>query len=90
MTYIITFDSHFGAIAFSNACAKQNIKVTLMPVPRFLSSSCGTCAKIESDAESDARICDLRNSQTEQIVRIDKEAMDKQSCEIVWKRDENA
>lgn len=44
MKYIATFYSHFGAIRFKKLCGKQGISVTVMPVPRSLSSSCGTCA----------------------------------------------
>ena len=43
MTYIITFFSHFGAIRYKSLCDKAGINSKLMPVPRSLSSSCGTC-----------------------------------------------
>lgn len=43
-TYYITFYSHFCAIAFSKTHTAGS--VTLMPVPRALSSSCGTCARL--------------------------------------------
>lgn len=43
-TYYVTFYSHFSAIAFSKTYTADS--VTLMPVPRALSSSCGTCAKL--------------------------------------------
>ena len=45
-TYIITFYSHFSAIGFQKAMKKIGIKATLMPIPRHLSSSCGTCVKV--------------------------------------------
>ena len=41
--YIATFYSHFGAIRFKKELAKKEINATLSPVPRNLSSSCGTC-----------------------------------------------
>lgn len=47
MAYIATFYSHFGAIRFQKQCAQRGVAVRLMPVPRALSSSCGTCARFE-------------------------------------------
>jgi len=46
-TYIVTFYSHFSAIRFQKILtADSAVRITLMPVPRILSSSCGTCAQI--------------------------------------------
>ena len=42
--YIVTFYSHFGAMRFKKELEAFSVPVSLMPVPRFLSSSCGTCA----------------------------------------------
>lgn len=47
MIYIATFYSHFGAVRFKRLCESQEISATLMPVPRDLSSSCGTCVRYE-------------------------------------------
>lgn len=47
MTYITTFYSHFGAIRYKKSCGEQNIPARIMPVPRDLSSSCGTCVASE-------------------------------------------
>ena len=47
--YIVTFCSHFGATQFKNEYEGMGVNVTLMPVPRYLSSSCGTCAMVETD-----------------------------------------
>lgn len=43
MVYIALFFSHFGAIRFHHEVAGAFDDVHLMPVPRSLSSSCGTC-----------------------------------------------
>lgn len=43
MICIATFYSHFGAIRFKKECEKQDWPAKIMPVPRTLSSSCGTC-----------------------------------------------
>lgn len=41
--YIATFYSHFGAVRFKRTLEKNRIPAKVMPVPRSLSSSCGTC-----------------------------------------------
>lgn len=47
MTSIATFYSHFGAIRFKRSCDREGISARIMPVPRDLSSSCGTCVQFE-------------------------------------------
>lgn len=51
MIYIATFYSHFGAVRFKKECKKEKIIAEAMPVPRDLSSSCGTCVKFETDKD---------------------------------------
>lgn len=46
--YIATFFSHFGAMRFKKNCDSRQIPARLMPVPRSLSSSCGTCVSFQS------------------------------------------
>lgn len=48
MKYIATFYSHFGAVRFKKMCDGHGIEAKLMPVPRDLSSSCGTCVTYET------------------------------------------
>ncbi len=48
MVYIMTFYSHFGAVRFKKKCDEKQIPARMMPVPRNLSSSCGTCVRYES------------------------------------------
>ena len=47
MTYIATFYSHFGAIRFKKLCEGRGWTARVMPVPRNLSSSCGTCVRYD-------------------------------------------
>ena len=47
MAYIATFYSHFDAIRFHKRCQRQGLEARLMPVPRTLSSSCGTCVRCQ-------------------------------------------
>ena len=45
MILIATFYSHFGAVHFKRYCGTRGWEAKLMPVPRQLSSSCGTCVR---------------------------------------------
>lgn len=45
--YIATFHSHFGAVRFKKESGIPEVR--LMPVPRDLSSSCGTCAFFQAE-----------------------------------------
>jgi hypothetical protein len=49
MIYLATFYSHFGAIRFVKACKKLGYPAEAMPVPRSLSSSCGTCVRFSTE-----------------------------------------
>ena len=49
MTCIATLYSHFGAIRFKKTCEGMGWPARLMPVPRNLSSSCGTCVRYEGE-----------------------------------------
>ena len=66
-TYIATFYSHFGALRFKKACDALGIPARTMPVPRNLSSSCGTCTRFEADAVPDYR---AHEDELETIVRV--------------------
>ena len=67
MTYIATFFSHFGAIRFRKLCQKAGWPARIMPVPRDLSSSCGTCVRYDGTA-----ICPDASmpEEVEQIVEV--------------------
>lgn len=67
MTYIATFYSHFGAIRFKKLCATRGWVAQVMPVPRDLSSSCGTCVRYDGDT-----LCpsDIMPEEVEQIVQV--------------------
>ena len=64
MICIATFYSHFGAIRFKRTCDSLGIKANVMPVPRNLSSSCGTCVRFEGDCPDDPP------QEVEQIVSV--------------------
>ncbi|MGN0294115.1 MAG: DUF3343 domain-containing protein [Lachnospiraceae bacterium] len=65
--YIATFFSHFGATRFKKNCSRQGLPAQVMPVPRSLSSSCGTCVKYAADKDP-VPVDHLQ--EIEQIVRI--------------------
>ena len=43
--YIATFHTHLSALMTSRALTELSIQARMMPVPRKLSSSCGTCVR---------------------------------------------
>ncbi|MCL2527430.1 MAG: DUF3343 domain-containing protein [Defluviitaleaceae bacterium] len=47
-SYIATFFSHYDALVFFNYLNEAGITPKLIPVPRRLSSSCGTCVAFEA------------------------------------------
>jgi hypothetical protein len=49
MKYIATFYTHAAALMTDRALKKRHVQSRLGPVPRKLSSSCGTCVTYESD-----------------------------------------
>lgn len=65
--YIATFYSHFGAIRFKKGCEKNGLTAVITPVPRTLSSSCGTCVRFQ--AESMEEFPEI-NDELEQIVSV--------------------
>lgn len=50
--YIATFFTHFGAVRFSRMLKEQGIDCKVMPVPRKVSSSCGSCVRFTAESES--------------------------------------
>ena len=76
MILIATFYSHFGAMRCKKLCDETGISARMMPVPRTLSSSCGTCVRIEAE-NSDAV---PRTEESEQIALETEEGY-----RILWK-----
>lgn len=64
--YIATFFSHFGAVRFQHLCVERGWQAQLRPVPRSLSSSCGTCVVFQAAALEDAE--SLHTPELEQLV----------------------
>ncbi len=49
MKYVATFFTHAAALLTDRALKQKHIRSRLGPVPRKLSSSCGTCVMYETD-----------------------------------------
>lgn len=47
--YIATFHTHLSALMTSRSLSEMGIAAKMMPVPRKLSSSCGTCVRYEAE-----------------------------------------
>ena len=66
MICIATFYSHFGAVLFKKTCQGLGWPARLMPVPRDLSSSCGTCVRYEGEVPEPVP------EEAEQIVAVEE------------------
>lgn len=64
--YIATFFSHFGAVRFQHLCVERGWQAQLRPVPRSLSSSCGTCVVFQAAALEN--VDSLQTPELEQLV----------------------
>lgn len=51
MIYYATFVSHYDAMVYLRALKSKNITAKMVPVPRKLSSSCGSSVCFETDSE---------------------------------------
>lgn len=47
--YIATFHTHLSALMTSRSLTSLGVRAQMMPVPRKLSSSCGTCVRYWSE-----------------------------------------
>ncbi len=54
MSYIATFYTHVAAMLTHRTLTQNGISAHLMPVPRALSSSCGTCVRYEANDPMEA------------------------------------
>lgn len=71
--YIATFYSHFGAIRYKKICDGQGMNARVMPVPRNLSSSCGTCVGYSGETYI---VNDKYLEELEQIVIVTEQGYD--------------
>ena len=69
--YIATFFSHFGAVRFQRLCSERGYEAQLAPVPRSLSSSCGTCVLFQTAELAKNDLGQLITPELEQLVLDD-------------------
>ena len=77
MNCVITFFNHFGAVRYKREAERSGWKVQLSPVPRSLSSSCGTCVKYTAPEP----LYDPAHDEMEQTVRCEADG----SYTLLWK-----
>ena len=73
--YIATFHTHLGAMTFRNTLLSLgDDSAVMMPVPRALSASCGTCVRFELAFDPDRmydedldRVVQLQGSEFETL-----------------------
>lgn len=70
MQYIATFFSHFGALRFERLCKAKGYAAQVRPVPRSLSSSCGSCVYFMSAELGAKQLAALRTPELEQLARV--------------------
>lgn len=68
--YIATFFTHYDAMQFKRQLEKAGAEGTMCPVPRWLSSSCGTCVRFSFSCE---RIGELQGSEMERLVQVSED-----------------
>lgn len=70
---VMTFHSTHHALNFEKALKKEGIDIRLMPVPRQVSSSCGTAAEFPCEKQKDIlKICDDLDIEIDKPYRIEK------------------
>jgi hypothetical protein len=57
--YIATFFSHYDALTFFSFLKEKGVAAKLSPVPRKVSTSCGTCVAFTLDSISDFPGCEI-------------------------------
>lgn len=69
--YIVTFHTHFSAILTRRNMDSRGVELNMEPVPRALSSSCGTCIRYRSESDC-AELID-KDFEAVYLVRADNE-----------------
>lgn len=65
--YVATFFAHFGAVRFHRLLKEAGTEARLQPVPRSLSSSCGSCVRYRAEEAWPPKAV---RDEVEQIVEI--------------------
>ncbi len=65
---IVTFLSHYDAISFYTKYQEEYAEVNVLPVPRNISSSCGSCVRLVCNISD----IDFENVDFECVYRIEE------------------
>lgn len=68
--YIATFFTHYDAMQFKRHLEGIGVEGVMSPVPRWLSSSCGTCVRFSMEED---RADDLPTDDLERLVLVQGE-----------------
>lgn len=69
---IVTFHTTNHALTFEKVMRKNNVDVKLMPVPRRVSSSCGTAAQFPCELRDEiVKTCLEQHIETDEIHKIE-------------------
>ncbi len=69
MEYLITFFTHYGAVKLCRRLEREGIPHAMMPVPRSVSSNCGTSVRL-TDPGDPVR---LLTEDAEALYRVENE-----------------
>lgn len=70
MNYLATFHTHLAALRTAERLKQASLPARMLPVPRRLSSSCGTCVRYAADTPRR----DLLDADLEAVYQADGEA----------------
>ncbi|KXZ40398.1 Protein of unknown function [Alkalithermobacter thermoalcaliphilus JW-YL-7 = DSM 7308] len=72
---VVSFHSTYHALRFEDVFKNTDINIKLMPIPRQISSSCGTAAQFPCDRKEDILlICKQNDIQIDSVHKIEKES----------------
>ena len=69
MNFVATFYTHLAALRTARSLEAAGVAATLAPVPRVLSSSCGTCLRAEYDGAAE----ELITQDAEGVYQVEKD-----------------
>ena len=68
--FVATFFTHSAALQFKRSLDRRGVTGQMAPVPRWLSSSCGTCVRFRLAEEA---ISSLPTAELEMLVQIEED-----------------
>ena len=74
--YIATFQTHLAALMTCRNLNGKGVKAAMMPVPRKLSASCGTCVRYQAETA----ILDAMDPDVENVYEI----VGKEEYTLLW------